>query len=843
MKYSLKLYIDENDNLYEEIYKYDPPRYDVMSKKLLATNVKSLPFMGEITKLPGPENITSDKKYNYCKTYIDKNDYLYSTSQGRLLDTPVENIKYIGEAFSDSYWTNTYYTALISLKDGRIGIHDSEKLKYLKAINYANLTIGSKEKLISDTELLNTSSRSDYFQNQDDLLNKIYSSYDHYKSSTSLYVVVGESMNITTNFDDFEGDEAYSQLFDFIHEDPNYFENSLGRDPSAGSGLESPLTHLDYVGHYVLKPRMKDNPKDDDRFHEYRLENENEARFDVYSHRRPVALMDFKFGENLSNPAYFTLRCMDAGSYDLDHLSQADKGIIKRRFSIKGANDPNWTRTDQGAFTYLKIEKNVDYTVVYEVMDYEGEWSEKLVKQFNLSELPINLKAKIKTKNPAFSIDALPSSEIFSIYDIETEYSKDLKLEIALYDGEIRKGNLITVPFVEGGSGHRDSANTNLIKWKERDLQVPPTLADKAYKLRVTAIDIMNPDKRAVLEFDVAVRTPINLYGEVSPEELQSGESYSLKAFTSKYASQVSVKAFKDTPKEETILLALEGPPLGQMKKWIKDQSVPSLLEGEYDFEFIATTPNGNYESVLVKKKTQNIKLYDFNVHYVSDYDMESMFSGGKKYMVKDLPLDKTDGLLMKMGYAFYFSLKSKGLAKAGDFIKITPKFTDPLGNALDMYYSDGDHESILGLSSSGIKDAKDKFRLYYSGQCLESEYLGSFSSVVIKNDLKSLVGDEEHWKGRYGLPMSAVFTRSGVAPSSKNLYKGPVTVNFEIQGIKDGSVAYDYKASSTWEKERTNAYGHPLNVTKYNTYFIGDVIVVDPSKTSKSDYTAKPVF
>ncbi|MBN2899684.1 MAG: hypothetical protein JXO44_13020, partial [Clostridia bacterium] len=418
--------------------------------------------------------------------------------------------------------------------------------------------------------------------------------------TNDVYVLLGDNIEVTMLYDDYESDEAYSMVYDFEHTNPNYFENSLGKDPNAGTGLLKPLTTLNYVGHYEVRPKAKDNPKDDDRFAEYRLENMDEALVNVYVHRRPIALMNFRFGVSSVEPNYLTLTCTDNGSYDLDHESAIGKGIVKYEFAIKGENDASWIKVNQSSFTHLKIERGVEYKIIYRVQDIEGAWSLPLEKTFKLDEVPVNLTAKIQARDDGFSIDGMPITEYFNIYDIETEYPKELKLEIALYDGDIRKGSLITVPFNEGASAVRDGTNPNLVKWNPRDLQVPLTLPDKAYQLKVTAIDVSNPLKTAEVVFDVGVRTPINLYPEIMPEELLAEEAYMLKAFTSKYAGTLIVKAFKDTAKEKSITMPLDGSVVANMKKWLKEEVVPAVDEGEYTFEFTATTPNGNSETAIL---------------------------------------------------------------------------------------------------------------------------------------------------------------------------------------------------------------------------------------------------
>jgi len=694
--------------------------------------------------------------------------------------------------------------------------------------------------------LISLSPMSGLYDGTEKLIDSIYDAFENHSSTNSVYVLLGGTIETTLTADDYENDEILDSSYDFIHEDPNYYENSLGADPTAGIGLSKPVTTLNYVGHYVVKPKAKDNPKDDDRFDEYRLENNDEATTNVYVHRKPFARMNFRFGESPTYPGYFSVTCTDNGSYDLDHESEVEKGIVEQRFAIIAEDDDEWTKINGKTFTHNKIIPGKQYKIAYTVIDKEGASSDPVIEEFQLEEVPINLNAKIKAKDNQFNISSMPITEFFSIYDIETEYSRELKLEIGLYDDDELKGSLISVAFSEGVSATTDLSNPNLVNWNTKNLQVPMTLADKDYKLRVTAIDVSNPSKSEKLAFNVEVRTPINLFPEVTPEELLTEEAYTLKAFTSKYVDVLKVKAFKDTVNEVDLTMPLDGDVIANMKKWLKEEIVPGMDEGEYTFEFTATTPNGNTETAQVIKTVQNVKLFDFNVFQVSDYDLKSLFDGGEKYYVKDLALDQFDGPLMKMGYAFYFELTSKGLKEDADRIKITPSFLDQYGRALDMYYDDEKNSYILGVTPSGTNDIRDTFKLYYSGKIKSSERLGSFSELVLPLGLKTIdsANSTEHWRGRYGLPLSTVFTLPGADPRvSDNHVTSPITIKFKIEAIKNQKSVYDYVLSGQWETERLNEHGNPINSTKYTKHSPGEIIVIDPSRDGREDFEVRPVW
>lgn len=617
-------YIDLDGNLFEDRTwecEVRGTNYDFTSHELIATNVKSIPFMQFISKMPTPRSINGEfrrkqndgrwtnaplDEYNALNHYIKEDGYLYEKEGDLVISEKPKDIAFVGVSSKRNsygsylnYWNKLYW--LESGLKSTVGSHGNFK--------YANLTVDSVGNVVGDNELVSVTSISGVYESLNELIDSIYNAYENYSTTNSVYVLLGDSIEATMTYDDYESDEAYSQVYDFVHADPNYFENSLGKDPSAGTGLSKPLTTLYYVGHYVVKPKVKDNPKDDDRFSEYRLENNDEVSTNVYVHRQPFALMSYRFGES-HIPGYFTLTCEDSESYDLDHLSEAQKGIINWKFGIKNQDEHAWTIVNDKTFTHTKIIPGMQYDTFFMVQDKEKVWSKPVYKSFKLDEIPINLNASIKARDLEFSVNAMPITEYFNIYDIETDYPGELKLEIALYEGDERKGNLITIPFNEGITADTDSSNQNLVKWHSKDLQVLQTLPDKEYKVRVTAIDVASPSKRNVLEFDVGVRTPINPFPTM-PQVFTANETVELYCRTSKYTDSMTVTVFNGTSKESTLPMVHEANE-GNKKVWKVTYSVPEGLDdGTYNAIFSGTvnTVPAKMESVTRSYEYITLKI------------------------------------------------------------------------------------------------------------------------------------------------------------------------------------------------------------------------------------------
>lgn len=137
------------------------------------------------------------------------------------------------------------------------------------------------------------------------------------------YVVLGEPIEIKTYYNDPENDPKYEERWMYLH-DPNYFENSLGLASFDGQYLSSPVTVFDKVGKYEVEYQARDNPKDDDRFDNYRLWSYKPlSTMYIYVHRRPIAQFAVTMTPSSSN---YIISVTDQ-SYDLDHMSLPNKGI------------------------------------------------------------------------------------------------------------------------------------------------------------------------------------------------------------------------------------------------------------------------------------------------------------------------------------------------------------------------------------------------------------------------------------------------------------------------------------------------------------------------------------
>lgn len=220
------------------------------------------------------------------------------------------------------------------------------------------------------------------------------------------YIVLNESLETQIIYSDIEEDPQYSHRILYNHIDPNCFDNPLGIMDNSGIYITDTTITFDKVGQFEVQCEARDNPKaSDNRFDNYRLWSEP-ASTTIFVHRRPFAEPALTY---YYNGNYFVLDLTDS-SYDLDHTSLANKGIIQKIWSYKDATDPNaeWvigkpTNVMPGKWYYIKLE----------VMDMEYTWDSKVITFFPpaegyLSIVPeardwdnVGLSATITYSNPS----------------------------------------------------------------------------------------------------------------------------------------------------------------------------------------------------------------------------------------------------------------------------------------------------------------------------------------------------------------------------------------------------------------------------------------------------------
>ena len=225
---------------------------------------------------------------------------------------------------------------------------------------------------------------SAFCKNKDTVSKLIIKKYDTFtkQGSTTLTLLVNEeSVRYNQVYRDFENDPKHSEKWQYTH-DPAYFDKSNGLDTNSGQWIIEPLYTFSKVGKYIVSAQFRDNPKDDNRFDNYRLWSNKSAPATIIVHRRPIALFTVSSRYN-ETTKLCTLRANNT-SYDLDHqISRSDKGIAQSSFEYKLSADSTWL---SGLPTNVPVNKT--YNMRLKVRDIEGAWSNYYYQDF--TTVPVN---------------------------------------------------------------------------------------------------------------------------------------------------------------------------------------------------------------------------------------------------------------------------------------------------------------------------------------------------------------------------------------------------------------------------------------------------------------------
>lgn len=251
------------------------------------------------------------------------------------------------------------------------------------------------------------------------------------------YVLLGDQVNYDIYYGDAENDPQYAQKWKYT-QDPTVFENNLGYASYNNQWIPGPIHQFDTVGKFDVTFQVCDNPKDDNRFDNYRLWSlEPDEKYSLYVHRRPVA--DFKVASTPNGWGSYNVALDSSPSYDLDHLSRPDRGAVATEWKWM---DPSTGVWQSGAPSTLAAGKT--FLISLRVQDLEGAWSFPVVKMVNTAGLNMPPIAKfVVSPNP------LPVGK-YASYDTSGSYDPDPGDTIIAYQWSYRE---------EGGSWSAPAPN------------------------------------------------------------------------------------------------------------------------------------------------------------------------------------------------------------------------------------------------------------------------------------------------------------------------------------------------------------------------------------------------
>jgi PKD repeat protein len=210
----------------------------------------------------------------------------------------------------------------------------------------------------------------------------------------SFTVLVGDELDYTTQYTDFENDPEFQREWKFIHDQTQVngrIIDNQSSGPIAQSGLylTAPM-QLTEPGTYTVTLRAKDNPLsdlgNDSRFANFRKWSDSEIvrKYVINVHRRPIA--DFSF--NVAAGA-LALTLNPSLSYDPDHqFNRTDKGIIEYTWEKYVVDGVEYSGKPPVNLAAMK-----DYLVTLRVKDIDGAYGyvTKIVSTKNINLQPVAL--------------------------------------------------------------------------------------------------------------------------------------------------------------------------------------------------------------------------------------------------------------------------------------------------------------------------------------------------------------------------------------------------------------------------------------------------------------------
>ncbi|GKX30157.1 hypothetical protein SH1V18_26370 [Vallitalea longa] len=457
-----------------------------------------------------------------------------------------------------------------------------------------------------------------------------------FNASSSVCVISDEDMvDYELIFDDYESDSKYTDRFVFSSFDNSMFTNTNGTPNIIGKKVTGKKTFHE-VGKYKLEYQAQDNPvtNNNKNFDEYRKWS-NKNNVNLLVHRRPIANLTVNYAPS-KDKSRLLIDNMNGSGYDLDHMDMSNKGITGERYEWKKVGEKDYRMgripTDLPGTDSNGIK--IEYIIRYRVKDIEGAWS--LPVTFTMSVEPkLILNAKLKTYKTDFSLDSIPASESLVLFDTTTSYNKRNLLDMSMYYYGSCKTDKI-----KKDSTYSATKDGMTYTWRDTKYKIPETLKDGRYKFIVNATDYNNSAVKDTKEFNVRVKTPVDLIPTIERQITYDKETL-IEATTSKYVNNVRVALFNGTGYACTKDLKLSRT-YGGKKYWkLKyTETRKNISNNEYTAKFTATTPNHNSETryktfTYIKNTPPTVKILSIKPTYIYEGDNVSL-----KILMNDIDKD-----------------------------------------------------------------------------------------------------------------------------------------------------------------------------------------------------------
>lgn len=277
----------------------------------------------------------------------------------------------------------------------------------------------------------------------------------------------------------------------------------------------------------------------------------------------------------------------------------------------------------------------------------------------------------------------------------------------------------------------------------------------------------------------------------------------------------------------------------------------------------------GNYTYACYGPYEDPIKLTNFEVTDIRDPRWTNVFWNDDSYKdyknfsfkANQLPVDEEShptlrNALPKKGYAFYWDITSEYIYRQNDRIEITPTFYYLQGTnriRADAYYNN-DNNPLVKFGTE-----QDDSKLYLNTNTYGNVLIGNYNKLILtrgvrickgrewidkdevsgngwKDEIQYSDGKIQWWYGKYYIPASTFFVKSGDKPLPQNKLTGggDILINFEIIGYKNGVETFSSSQIFNYTQKQWSIEGGP----KSNAldYKVGDTIVYNAKYGTNSD-------
>lgn len=201
------------------------------------------------------------------------------------------------------------------------------------------------------------------------------------------YICTDESLTYNKTYSDAENDPQDKnadgtpvERWRYDH-DPSIYENNSGYIDNNNQWIDKPITQFDKTGEYKISYQARDDTSARIPLGLFKMWSTGENQLILRVHHRPIA--DFSLA---LKPGTLTINIKD-NSYDLDHESRTDKGIVNREFKWKLDTDSDWTN----GLPPSTVQMSKTYEVAERVQDMDGNnnqgaWSHWTIKTITIGQ-------------------------------------------------------------------------------------------------------------------------------------------------------------------------------------------------------------------------------------------------------------------------------------------------------------------------------------------------------------------------------------------------------------------------------------------------------------------------